>query len=156
MSPTNHEQAQLVAALTFLASPLETRIAVFESLPEVAEYHDEDGEATTLRPAEALLRACAVVFDRHSWATKGELNQLLGELYCAIQMALVIGENVIDYHYLIDKSKSPVSGPFDGIWAIMSRLAREALRISGASSEANSIDARLLVAAGKLRLPNSK
>jgi len=152
MNKYSQEHQQIAAALLFLASSLGEKIAMLSDLPKTAEYYDEDGTIISLRTTELYLRSCAIIFGRDTWVAKGELHQLLVELDCVIQMALALGESVIDYHYVIDKTESPVVGPFDTVWSIIARLASEALRIGGASFNADSIDNRYLLRCSGLRL----
>jgi len=87
---------------------------------------DGDGDFINF-PAEGVLRVALKILNDARFEMSPDVQELIRELLCVIDMLLSLGEE-IDYMWLLDKQRYQIEGPFDDAWLVLRRLARLALQ----------------------------
>jgi hypothetical protein len=83
-----------------------------------------DGGGEIAFPAEAMLRALLPQLEnlRGQKASDETINEIKSVIFMMLDLS-----QLIDYHWLLDKKKHPVTGPYDDGWRVLRRLAAIAL-----------------------------
>ena len=121
---------QAIEFLRFFALSQSEKIDYLRSTSEGTRYVTPDGETEILFASEAAMRAAFKVINSEMWEASDGIKPLLSEISCVIGMVLDLAEQ-IDYVWLLDKAKQPITGPVDDAWLVLKRLSFTALQLAG-------------------------
>jgi len=116
--------------LRFLALSQREKMRYLPADTDGSCYVAPDGEAEIAFAAEAAVRAAYRAVDSAAVDAPETIKPLLLEIRCVMEMMLDLAER-IDYFWLLDKEKHPISGPYDDTWLVLKRLASHALQQAG-------------------------
>lgn len=121
---------QTLEMLRFLALSQSEKMRYLPADCDGVCYVTPDGDAEIAFAAEAALRAAFKAVDSAAWDAPEEIKPLLLEIHCVMVMMFDLADRV-DYVWLLDKEKHPISGPYDDAWLVLKRLATQALQHAG-------------------------
>ncbi len=114
----------------FLIWEEEEKAAYLEDMPVYAEYLTPDDDEITVFSSGIVLFACRSILwhfnVEHEWPDiTGKM--IYQEIECMVEYMFVVAETSGDYHFQMLGSEARVSGPYDGGWDILRRLARASI-----------------------------
>lgn len=128
------------SALTFLSASQGDQIAYLAKIPAFSGYYDSDGNIEEYHASEVCLYACSSILSRMDHHEFKKNNEVINEILCVIEMALLLADNVIDYHMDINKTGVSATGPLDEVWNVLRRLASIAWTPTKCSTEFSCIN----------------
>lgn len=119
-----YDMDSIAMMLTFLSSSRDEQISALRSLPSFGDYFVGRERVDCLMSSQVLLIAFTRLIKRDAYLIGDEaIRERIHEIDCVIDLALCIGENVIGYHFQLEKIGSVPKGPFDGVWDVLRRLS---------------------------------
>lgn len=119
--------SQTIEMLRFLALSQSEKMRYLPADADGLHYVPADCGAEIAFAAEAAVRAAFKAVDSAVPDASEVIKPLLLEIRCVMEMMLDLAER-IDYVWLLDKEKHPISGPYDDAWLVLKRLASLALQ----------------------------
>lgn len=129
---------QTLEMLRFLALSQSEKMRYLPADADGLCYVTADGEAEIAFAAEAAVRAAFKAVDSAAVDGPAAIKPLLLEIRCVMEMMLDLAERV-DYVWLLDKEKHPISGPYDDAWLVLKRLATQALQQAGRDASSPTV-----------------
>jgi hypothetical protein len=129
----------LTSVLQFLAMNENEKIAYLPRVdPQVTYYHKELDE-DVLFPSRVVANSCYQILDREFQDYSEEMKPILNDLKILLYVALDSDARG-PYMWVIEKGSFGISGPYDGLWDILRRIASLALKQLAIPSKTGILD----------------
>jgi hypothetical protein len=133
----------LLTTLRFLARSAEKKAEYLSVVPAENSVFPGEGEEAFVTPCHAFAVIATDILEKYlaAWPPgKAGEWETVRDMLCVL---LMMGDlSAQEYFWFLDKKSHPTSGPHDGAWRVLARLAKIALVQFDSSEEGPMIDFR--------------